>query len=104
MTEPVYLEFDKMYEALKRSCRNVRWKTSVTQFELNGLKNTAKTLREIREGKYKISKYQEFEIYEPKHRHITATRIKDRQLQRSLCDNHIYKEITKSFIYDNCAC
>lgn len=93
-----------MYKALKRACKNVRWKTSVTQFELNGLKNTAKSIREIENGKYKLSKYQEFEIYEPKHRHITATRIKDRQIQRSICDNYFYPNITKSFIYDNCAC
>lgn len=86
-----------MYKALKRACKNVRWKTSVTQFELNGLKNTAKSIREIENGKYKLSKYQEFEIYEPKHRHITATRIKDRQIQRSICDNYFYPNITKSF-------
>lgn len=93
-----------MYKALKRACRNVRWKTSVTQFELNGLKNSAKAIQEIESEKYKLSKYQEFEIYEPKHRHITATRIKDRQIQRSMCDNYFYEAITKSFIYDNCAC
>ena len=75
-----------MYKALKRACKNVRWKTSVTQFELNGLKNTAKSIREIENGKYKLSKYQEFEIYEPKHRHITATRIKDRQIQYQLIE------------------
>ena len=33
-----------------------------------------------------------------------ATRIKDRHLQRSICDNYLYKCLTKSFIYDNCAC
>lgn len=93
-----------MYQGLKKSCRNVRWKTSVTQFEVNGLKNTAKAIRDIETGNYKLSPYQEFEIYEPKHRHITATRIRDRQIQRSLCDTTFYNAITKSFINDNCAC
>lgn len=93
-----------MYKGLKRSCKNVRWKTSVTQYEINGLKNTAKLIRDIRNGKYKLSKYQEFEIFEPKRRHITATRIKDRQVQRSLCDTTLYDLLTKSFVHDNCAC
>lgn len=82
----------------------MRWKTSVSQFELNALKNTAIAIQEIESGNYRLSPYQEFEIFEPKKRHITATRIKDRQIQRSLCDTMLYKQITKSFIYDNCAC
>lgn len=99
-----YLEFSNMYKGLKRSCKNVRWKTSVTQYEVNGLRNTAKLIRDIQAGKYKLSPYQEFEIYEPKWRHITATRIKDRQVQRSFCDTTFYAAITKPFVYDNCAC
>ena len=99
-----YTEFSAMYKALKKCCKNVRWKTSVTQYELNGLKNTARVISAIESGKYKLLPYQEFEIYEPKHRHLTATRIRDRQVQRSLCDTHVYDAITKSFIIDNCAC
>lgn len=99
-----YLDFREMYKGLKKSCNNVRWKTSVVQFEMNGLKNTAKALRDIKSGKYKLSPYQNFTIYEPKLRHITATKTKDRQIQRSLCDNVVYNLITKSFIHPNGAC
>lgn len=99
-----YLLFENMYKGLKLSCKNVRWKSSVSQFELNALKNTAKAIRSISNGTYKLSDYQKFTIYEPKLRHITATRIKDRQIQRSLCDTVLYKEITKSFIHSNGAC
>ena len=45
MKEQDYLEFGQMYRSLKKCCRNVRWKTSVTQYELNALKNTAKATR-----------------------------------------------------------
>ena len=93
-----------MYKSLKKCCKNVRWKTSVTQYELNGLKNTAKVSAAIRSGKYKLLPYQEFEIYEPKLRHITATRIRDRQVQRSICDTVVYDSITRSFVADNSAC
>ncbi len=46
-----YLEFDAMYKALKKCCKNVRWKTSVTQYVLNGLKNTAKVIDSIKNGR-----------------------------------------------------
>lgn len=99
-----YITFDSLLKGLNISCSGVRWKTSVTQYELNRLKNTAILLKEIKDETYKISKYQEFDIYEPKHRHIKATRIRDRQVQRCICEEYVYKAITKSFIYDNCAC
>lgn len=99
-----FLEFGNLYTSLKKCCKNVRWKTSVTQYEHNGLKNTTKIINEVNDHKYRLSKYQVFEIYEPKQRTILATKIKDRHLQRSLCDNYLYKEITRHFIYDNCAC
>ena len=85
-----YLDFKNMYKGLKKCCNNVRWKTSVSQFEMNGLKNTARALRDIKSGKYKLSEYQNFTIYEPKLRHITATKIRDRQIQRSMCDTTLY--------------
>ena len=31
-------------------------------------------------------------------------RYADRVVQRSLCNNGLYDMLTKSFIYDNCAC
>lgn len=99
-----YKSFKNLYKGLKKSCRNVRWKTSVTSYEINGLKNTARLIRELKNGNYKISEYQTFQIHEPKERTIHATRIKDRQFQRSLCDNYLYEELTKHFIHDNCAC
>ena len=86
------------------SCRNVRWKTSVVQYELNALKNTAKLVKDLESGKYKISEYQHFTITEPKKRDITATKIKDRQVQRAMCNAELYEELTRSFIYDNAAC
>lgn len=104
MKEREYLDFGRMYKSLKKCCKNVRWKTSVTQYELNALKNTAKVTDTIKSGKYKLLPYQEFEVYEPKLRHITATRIRDRQVQRSICDTTVYDAITRSFIADNCAC
>lgn len=98
------ITFKRLYKGLKKSCKNVRWKASVTGYEANALKNTYELRRELLSETYRISPYRIFTIHEPKERRIVATRIRDRQFQRSLCDNSFYEEITKSFIYDNGAC
>lgn len=98
------ISFDELYKGLKQACKNVRWKDSTVGYENNILKNTYKLRRDLISGSYKIEKYQRFTIYEPKKREIVATRLKDRQFQRSLCDNGFYDQITRSFISDNCAC
>ena len=98
------VSFRELYTGLKKSCRNVRWKDSVTGYEINGLKNTYLLRQSLLNGNYKISGYQRFRVHEPKEREIVATRLKDRQFQRSLCDNVLYPQMTRSFIRDNCAC
>ena len=55
-------------------------------------------------GTYEIRDYSVFVIKEPKTRVIVSTRFRDRVFQRSLCDNYLTDQITRSFIYDNCAC
>lgn len=98
------ISFDALYKGLKEACKNIRWKDSTVGYEHNALRNTYKLRRDLLKGTYKIERYQKFTIYEPKKRDIVATRLKDRQFQRSLCDNGLYEEITRSFIPDNCAC
>lgn len=98
------LTFKELYRGLNKCRRNVMWKDSVAGYTINNLKNTYKLRQSLLKHTYKIDPYQIFRLYEPKEREIVATRIKDRQFQRSLCDNILYPQVTKSFIYDNCAC
>lgn len=97
-------DFKNLYNALQICKRNTQWKDSVAGHLNNSLINIYKLKERLDNDKYKISPYSEFIIYEPKERHIQSTRIADRVFQRSLCDNYVSKEITKGFIYDNCAC
>lgn len=98
------ISFEELYKSLHLSCNTVRWKDSTAGYESNALKNTLLLRRSLLNDSYAISKYQQFYITEPKKREIIATRIKDRQLQNSLCRNGFLDELTRSFIYDNCAC
>lgn len=96
--------FENLYNALQVCKRNVCWKDSVANYTKNGLVNCAELREQLLNGTYELSKYTLFKIYEPKERDIVSTRIKDRVFQRSLCDNYLTEQITRSFIYDNCAC
>lgn len=96
--------FENLYKAMYKCKRNVIWKDSVAGFVKNGLINCVKLHDELMEDTYKISKYSTFEIHEPKKRSVTSTQMRDRVVQRSICDNYLSKELSRSFIYDNCAC
>lgn len=96
--------FGNLYKGMKKSCRNVRWKDSVIGYEYNGIKNTLSLVEDLKNDTYEIRPYQEFVIYEPKKRVIVATRIRDRQFQRSLCEAGLYEDVTEHLIRDNPAC
>lgn len=106
MTETIetVLSFKELYRGLRKCRRNVMWKDSVAGYSLNALKNTYKLRQSLQKRTYRIDPYRTFQVHEPKEREIVATRIKDRQFQRSLCDNVLYPSVTRHFIYDNCAC
>ena len=97
-------DFGTLYRGFRKSKRNVMWKDSVASYSVDALKNTLKLKREIENGTYRLSPYQRFMVHEPKTREIVATRFRDRQFQRALCDTSVYEQMTKGFIYDNCAC
>lgn len=96
--------YPKLLQAFRKSKQNILWKDSVIAYNRNKLLNCLKLKNELENGTYEIDKYITFTIYEPKKRDIVSTRLKDRVFQRSMCDNYLYNEITKHFIYDNAAC
>lgn len=96
--------FENLYLAMRHCKNNVMWKDSTAGFVKNGLVNCVNLHDDVEMGKYTIGKYSVFTITEPKERRIVSTRIRDRTFQRSLCDNYLTEALSKSFIYDNCAC
>lgn len=96
--------FDNLYKAMLKCKSGVTWKDSVSRYSNNGLSSVLKLKNSLDEDTYRIEDYYHFTIHEPKMREIVSTKFKDRVFQRSLCDNYLYHEITKGFIYDNGAC
>lgn len=74
------------------------------RYELNICMNTIKLQDELRSGKYKVSPTNDFTINERgKMRDIRAPVIKDRIVQKVLCQHILVPQLTKSLIYDNYA-
>lgn len=96
--------FEELYKAAYICKRNVMWKDSVAGFIKNALVNCHILHEELENETYKLSPYSVFVVHEKKTRTIVSTRMRDRVVQRSLCDNYLTEYLTKSFIYDNCAC
>lgn len=100
----IVCSFDNLHKAMHKCKKGVTWKDSVSRFNNNGLVSTLRLMNSLESDKYNISDYYRFTIYEPKKREIVSTNFKDRVFQRSLCDNYLYHEVAKNFIYDNGAC
>ena len=93
-----------LIEAANKCAKGVKWKESVTQWMFNVNENCSKLLNEIRSNQYKLSPYFVFHLNDKKPRLIHSTKFRDRVVQRAICDNGLYEQITKPLIYENGAC
>ena len=98
------ITFRELYKAAKQCARGVRWKESVQDYLRNMLARTFILCRELEQGRYRLQPYVRFLIYTPKVREIVSTRLRDRVVQRAMCNNGLYADLVRGFIYDNCAC
>ena len=98
------VNFDALYNSMKRCKLGKMWKASVARFVTHGIEETIRLESELERGTYLPRKPHTFKLTYPKERPCSSTHIRDRIVQRSLNDNVIYPAMTKSFIWDNMAC
>ena len=99
------VDLQALVDAANKCAKGVRWKESVTQWVFNVHLNCAKLLNEIKSNKYKLSSYCVFHLIDNKKpRLIHSTKFRDRVVQRAICDNGLYEQITKPLIYETGAC
>lgn len=96
--------FENLYDAHKKCRRSKQHKGEIIRLEVNISENIYKLQKEIISRKYKVGKYKEFIIYEPKERLIQALPYRDRIVLRCFCDNVLIPKIEKKLINDNVAC
>ena len=97
--------------SMKELCRAARqckkgtsWKDGPLEYYLKRVAKCEQLRDELLNGKYKMSPGAKVEIYRPKRRTANAPRVRDRTYQRSMCNNGVYEDLTRSLIYDNMAC
>ena len=104
LDEEEIIGFEALWDSMMKCKRGVMWKDSVANFVLNGVPEVARLSDELENNTYKERSHKYFSIRYPKERKIMSIAFRDRVYQRSLNDIAIYPMMSKSFIYDNCAC
>lgn len=99
-----FTSFEELLLAAKQCTKNVGWKENVTKWMANRVSNVLKLKAELDSRTYYVSPAHVFHITDPKPRTISATRFRDRVVQRAICNNGAYEKLTAGLIYDNCAC
>ncbi len=97
--------YRSLYQANKKSMRNVSWKASVQRYQMNLLRNMERARYSLEHGKDITKGFVEFDIMERgRLRHIRSIHYSERIVQRSTCDNSLVPMLRRSLIYDNGAC
>lgn len=97
-------DFRDLYYYGLQSCRLVRWKGSVQNFEMHLLSKTARSRRRVLDGEYEPDKYVHFMLRERgKIRPIDAPRIVDRQVHKLYTKKVLLNVYLPTMIYNNSA-
>nr|DAG82543.1 MAG TPA: group II intron reverse transcriptase/maturase [Caudoviricetes sp.] len=97
-------DFDQLHESMMKCKKNVSWKPSVKSFILNSEENLHRMEDQLKRGTWKNGKPKTIEIKYPKKREGLSIPFRDRVYQRSINDNALYPQMSKHFVYANCAC
>lgn len=93
-----------IYDAFRMSKKGVAWKASVQRYEMNMLRNINSTKKTLEAGESPVLGFHEFTLCERgKVRHVKSVHIKERVVQRSLCDVALVPTMHKGLEYDNSA-
>ena len=98
------LTFNKLLEAHKRARKHKAYKGEVIKFEFNLENNLINLLNNLKNGTYRLGKYFQFKVYEPKERIIQALPYKDRIVHQWYVEEFIKPYIIPKFISTSFAC
>ena len=97
--------YENLYKSYRKCLKGVRWKGTVQRFQIYSLSGLNQLLKEIKEESFQSGNFFKFDIMERgKLRHIQSVGIRERIVQKSLCDYCLVPDLSKNFIYDNMAC
>ena len=104
MTLEELTTLEKLNAAFYKCAKPSFWKESTQRYKSNLLINNVKLQEDLRTGQYTTSKTIDFTINERgKIRQINAPAIRDRIIQKILCQEILIPQLTKPLVYDNYA-
>jgi retron-type reverse transcriptase len=102
MYQQIY-DFDNLYAAYLEARKCKRYRQDVLRYSMNLEEGLIQLQNELIYKSYKVGKYREFYVVEPKKRLIMALQFKDRIVQWA-----VYRQLNpffdKQFIYDSYGC
>lgn len=98
------ITFPKFLAAYKRAKLQKTYKKEVIEFEMNLENNLTNLMNKIKNGTYRLGKYYQFTIYEPKERIIKALPFVDRVVHQWYVEEFIKPYIVPKFINNSFAC
>ena len=94
--------YTHLYKSYKKCILGVGWKSSTQIYKSNATYNVFTTYQKLMNGTFKSDGFFEFDIHERgKIRHIRSVTIRERVVQRCLCDYAITPMFSRQLIYDN---
>lgn len=100
---PKIYDFDNLHNAYLNARKGKRFRNDVLKFSSNLEENLIEIQNELMWKTYKVGKYNQFVITDPKERLIMALRFKDRVVQWAIY-RQLYPIFDKKFIYDSYGC
>jgi retron-type reverse transcriptase len=98
------LTFEKFLLAYRRAHLSKSARPEVVMFDRRAMLNVYKIYENVRDGKYKPSKYRQFEITDPKPRTIYSLPFTDRIVHQWMVEEFIKPYYIPRFITDTYAC
>ena len=77
--------FGALREASRRAAKGKRAKPGVAAFLANQERELLRLERELREGNYRPGRYKTIEVFDPKHRIVSAAPFRDRVVHHAFC-------------------
>lgn len=94
--------YEHLYKSYQKCRKNVGWKASTQKYIAQAPLNIYKTMIQLQNGSFKSDGFFEFDIFERgKLRHIKSVNIRERVVQRCLCDYALVPVLENILIYDN---
>lgn len=98
------LTFEKLMEAHKRARQHKSYKNELIKFEMNLENNITNLLNNIKNEKFRVGKYFQFKVYEPKERVINALPYNDRVVHQWYVEEFIKPYFVPKLINTTFAC